>query len=153
VEGDVHLREQMVAPTEIFAIPVAAQSDCVRMLAEEQDVWDDAGFAGFDELMLERAGWGVGQEACVHLPADFFWVVHEPLKTLRLWLHCSWRTEVRRYENQVKGAHLKWPLPFDPALRDLRMNRAAARFTKSKPWPEHFSTKCKSASYKDCIAG
>ena len=34
-------------------------------------------FAGFDEPMLERAGWGVRQEACVYLPADFFWVVHE----------------------------------------------------------------------------
>jgi hypothetical protein len=27
------------------------------------------------------------------------------------------------------------PLPFDPAQRDLRMNRAAARFTDSKPQP------------------
>jgi hypothetical protein len=60
-----------------LAIAVAAQRDCVRMLAEEQDVWDGAGFAGFDELMLERAGWGVGQEACVYLPADFLWVLHE----------------------------------------------------------------------------
>jgi hypothetical protein len=47
------------------------------MLAEEQDVGNSAGFAGFDELMLERAGLGVGQEARVYLPADFFWVVHE----------------------------------------------------------------------------
>src|SRR5271163_2406996 len=70
----------MIAGAEIFFFSVAAQGDHVRVLAEEQDVWDVAGFAGFDELILERAGLGVGQEACVHLPADFFWVDHEPLK-------------------------------------------------------------------------
>jgi hypothetical protein len=47
------------------------------MLAEEQDVWDGAGFAGFDELMLQCARGRVRQEPCVYLPADFFWVVHE----------------------------------------------------------------------------
>jgi hypothetical protein len=77
MECDIHLREQMIAGAEMLFFSVAAQGDCVRMLAEEQDVWNGAGFAGFDELMLERAGGGVGQEACVYLPADFFWVVHE----------------------------------------------------------------------------
>jgi hypothetical protein len=67
----------MVVRAEIFAIAVAAQGDYVRMFAEEQDVWNGAGFVGFDELMLQRAGWGVGQDARVYLPADFFWVVHE----------------------------------------------------------------------------
>src|SRR5271170_3047133 len=95
----------MIAGAEIFFFSVAAQGDYVRVLAEEQDVWDVAGFAGCDELMLERAGLGVGQEASVHLPADFFWVVHEPLKTRRLLPHFTWRTEVRRYESKVKGAH------------------------------------------------
>jgi len=47
------------------------------MLAEQQDIWNRAGFAGFDELLLQRAGWCVGQKARVYLPADFFWVVHE----------------------------------------------------------------------------
>ena len=47
------------------------------VLAEEKDVWDRAGFARFDELVLKAAGLGVGQEARVYLPADFFWVVHE----------------------------------------------------------------------------
>jgi hypothetical protein len=61
----------------MFFFSAAAQGDYVGMFTEEQDVWDGAGFAGFDELMLERAGWCVGQEACVYLPADFFWVVHE----------------------------------------------------------------------------
>jgi hypothetical protein len=38
------------------------------------------------------------------------------------------------YDCDVKIARLKsrQPLSFDPALRELRMNRAAARFTKSK---------------------
>jgi hypothetical protein len=31
----------------------------------------------------------------------------------------------------VKDARLKAAAPFDPALRDLRLNRAAARFTKA----------------------
>src|SRR5271163_960354 len=66
-----------MAGAEIFFFSVAAQGDHVRVLAEEQDVWDGAGFAGFDELILERAGCGVGQEACVHLPASFFWLLHE----------------------------------------------------------------------------
>jgi|SRR5580658_1871864 hypothetical protein len=61
----------------MFFFSVAAQGDCVRMLAEEQDVWDCAGFAGFDELMLELAGEGVGQEVCVYVPTDFFWLLHE----------------------------------------------------------------------------
>ena len=52
-----------MAGAEIFFFSVAAQSDHMRVLAEEQDVWDRAGFAGFDELILERAGFGVGQEA------------------------------------------------------------------------------------------
>ena len=30
------------------------------------------------------------------------------------------------------GAHRRWPLPFDPAPRDLRMNRPVGRFTESK---------------------
>jgi hypothetical protein len=77
VEGHIHLREQVVVGTKMFFFSVAAQGDGVRMLAEEQDVWNGAGFAGFDELMLERAGWGVGQEACVYLPADFLWALHE----------------------------------------------------------------------------
>jgi hypothetical protein len=33
----------------------------VGVLAEEQEVWDRAGFAGFDEFLLECAGLGVGQ--------------------------------------------------------------------------------------------
>jgi hypothetical protein len=82
----------MIAGAEMFFFAVAAQGDGVRMLAEEQEVWDRAGFAGFDELMLERAGWGVGQEACVHLPADFFWVVHGPLKMHRSLPDITWRT-------------------------------------------------------------
>jgi hypothetical protein len=53
----------------------------VRVLAEEQNVRDGTGFAGFDELTLQRAGAGVGQKTCVHLPANFSQVVHEPLKT------------------------------------------------------------------------
>jgi hypothetical protein len=77
VERDIHLREQAVVGAEMFFFSVAAQGDCVRMLAEEQDVRDDSGFAGFDELTLQRAGWSVGQKACVYLPADFFWVIHE----------------------------------------------------------------------------
>ena len=40
----------------MFVFSVAAERDHVRMLAEEQDVGNGAGFAGFDELMLERAG-------------------------------------------------------------------------------------------------
>ena len=67
----------MVARAEMFFFSVAAQGDRVRMLAEEQDVWDDAGFAGFNELILKRAGWGVRQEASVYLPANFFWLLHE----------------------------------------------------------------------------
>jgi hypothetical protein len=77
VERDIHLREQAVVRAEMFLFSVAAQSDYVGMLTEEQDVWNGAGLAGFDESMLERAGWCVGQEACVYLPADFFWVIHE----------------------------------------------------------------------------
>jgi hypothetical protein len=61
----------------MFFFSVAAQRDCVRMLAEEQDIRNGAGFAGFDELMLKRAGGDVGQKACVYLPANFSWVVHE----------------------------------------------------------------------------
>jgi hypothetical protein len=61
----------------MFFFSVAAEGDRVRMLAEEQDVWDDAGFAGFDKLMLKRAGWGVRQEACVYVPANFFRLLHE----------------------------------------------------------------------------
>jgi hypothetical protein len=67
----------MIAGTEIFAVAVAAQGYRVRMLAEEQDVGNGSGFAGFDELMLECARGSVGQQACVHLPADFLWVLHE----------------------------------------------------------------------------
>jgi hypothetical protein len=70
----------VVSGEEIFFFAVAAQGDYVGMLAEEQDVGDRAGFAGCDELTLQRASLGVGQESCVHLPANFFWVVHEPLK-------------------------------------------------------------------------
>jgi hypothetical protein len=77
MEGDVHLGEEVVIRAEILAAAIAAESDYVRMFAEEQHVWDRAGFAGFDELTLECAGLGVGQEARVYLPADFFWVVHE----------------------------------------------------------------------------
>jgi hypothetical protein len=74
----------MVAGAEMFFFSVAAERDHVRVLAEEQDVGNGASFAGFDELTLERTSWGVGQEACVYLPADFFWVVHEPLNTHRM---------------------------------------------------------------------
>jgi len=63
---------------------VAPQRDYVRVLAEKQDVWDGAGLAGFDELMLERARGRVRQEPCIYLPADFFWVVHEPLNVRRM---------------------------------------------------------------------
>ena len=38
VEGDIHLREQVIAGAEIFFLSVATQRDCVGMLAEEQDV-------------------------------------------------------------------------------------------------------------------
>jgi hypothetical protein len=90
---------------------VAAQGDYVWVLAEEQDVWNGASFAGFDELMLECASWGVGQEARVYLPADFFWLVHEPLRTHLSLPNITWRTEVRRYKFEdrakVKGARLK----------------------------------------------
>ena len=79
VEGDIHLREQVIAGAEIFFFSVAAQRDYVRVLAEEQDVGNGAGLAGFDELLLERACWGVGQHACVYLPADFFWLLHETI--------------------------------------------------------------------------
>jgi putative transposase len=34
-----------------------------------------------------------------------------------------------------KAPSESWLVPFDPALRDLRMNRAVLRFTKSKPGP------------------
>ena len=61
----------------MFSISVAAQGDYVRVLAEQQDVRDRAGFASFNEFLLERARGGVGQEACVYVPTDFFWVVHE----------------------------------------------------------------------------
>jgi hypothetical protein len=47
------------------------------MFAEEQDVWNGAGFAGLDETMLECTRGGVGQQACVYLPANFFWLLHE----------------------------------------------------------------------------
>ena len=47
------------------------------MLAEEQDVRDRAGFTGFHESTLQGAGGSVGQQPCVHLPANFFWMVHE----------------------------------------------------------------------------
>jgi hypothetical protein len=67
----------MIAGAEMFFFAVAAQGDGVRMLAEEQDVGDGAGFAGFYELILKRAGWGVRQEARVYLPAYFFWMLHE----------------------------------------------------------------------------
>ena len=67
----------MIAGAEMFFFAVAAQGDGVRMLAEEQDVGDGAGFAGFYELILKRAGWGVRQEARVYLPADFLWMLHE----------------------------------------------------------------------------
>ena len=60
-------------------LSVAAERDHVGMLAEQQHVWNGAGFAGFDELMLQFARGAVGEQACVHLPADFFWVLHEPL--------------------------------------------------------------------------
>jgi hypothetical protein len=77
MERDIHLRDQAVARAEMFFFSVPAQGDCVWVLAEEQDVWDGAGFAGFDELVLQCARRGVGQEACVYLPADFFWLLHE----------------------------------------------------------------------------
>jgi hypothetical protein len=82
----------MVVGAEMFFFAIAAQGDGVRMLAEQQDVGNGAGFAGFDELILKRAGWSVGQEACVHLPADFFWMVHEPLKVHRSLPDITWRT-------------------------------------------------------------
>jgi hypothetical protein len=84
VKGDVHLREQAVVRAEMLFFSVAPQRDYVRVLAEKQDVWDGAGFAGFDELMLERARGRVRQEPCIYLPADFFWVVHEPLNVRRM---------------------------------------------------------------------
>ena len=68
----------------MFLFSVAAHGDGVRVLAEEQDVWNGAGFTGFHELILERAGRVVGQEPCVYLPADFFWVGHEPLNVHRM---------------------------------------------------------------------
>src|SRR5271170_1753740 len=74
--------------------------------------------------MLERAGLGVGQEACVQLPADFFWVVHEPLKTRRLLPHFTWRTEVRRYECQVNGK------PTSTAARSQKAGPAATKSTE-----------------------
>jgi hypothetical protein len=46
------------------------------------------------------------------------------------------RRRCREIKGTVKDARLKCksrrPLPFDPAVRDLRMNRAVARFTNSK---------------------
>ena len=111
VEGDVHLGQQAVAGAEMFFFSVAAQGDDVGVLAEEQDVGDGASFAGFDELILERAGWGVGQEACVYLPADFFWVVHVPLKTRRRLPRVPWRTEVRRYESEAKAVRSRFAGP------------------------------------------
>jgi hypothetical protein len=77
LERDVHLGQEAVARAEIFFFAVAAQGDYVGVLAEDQDVWDRAGFAAFDELMLQCAGLGVGQDAHIHLPADFFLLVHK----------------------------------------------------------------------------
>src|SRR5271156_4688242 len=85
----------------MFFISVTAEGDYVRVLAEQQDVRDRAGFAGLDELVLRRPRWGVGQEACVYGPTDFFGVVHEPLKTHRWLPDITWRIEVRRYECHV----------------------------------------------------
>src|SRR5271168_2205704 len=101
----------------MFSISVAAQGDYVRVLAEQQDVWDRAGFASFNEFLLERARGGVGQEACAYLPADFFWVVHEPLKTHRWLPDITWRIEVRRYECHV----------------NCKPKSTAARFQKTGP--------------------
>src|SRR5271156_5597652 len=101
----------------MFFISVAAEGDYVRVLAEQQDVWDRAGFASLDEFLLERARGGGGQEACVYVPTDFFGVVQEPLKTHRWLPDITWRIEVRRYECRV----------------NCKPKSTAARFQKTGP--------------------
>jgi len=50
-----------------------------------------------------------------------------------------------KFKGNLKDARLRKsrrPRPFDPAPRDLRMNRTAARFTKSKANPKVHRQDC-----------
>ena len=55
MEFDVHLLQHALVRAQIFGLAVAAERDYVRMLAEEQDIGNRAGFAGFDRAMLQFA--------------------------------------------------------------------------------------------------
>ena len=75
MEGDVHLREQAFAGTQVFAFAIAAESDHVRMLAEQQDIGNRAGFARFHCARLQRTCRGIGQQPQIHYPAGWSFVV------------------------------------------------------------------------------
>jgi hypothetical protein len=60
VEFDALLTEDVFGGEEIGAAGIAAESDDVRMFAEEKDVVDGGGFAGGDEALLQGVGVGIG---------------------------------------------------------------------------------------------
>ena len=75
VEGDVHLCEQAVTGAEMFFFSVAAERDHVGVLAEQQHVGNGAGFAGFDELLLQMRMLGRKAGGLRSLASRFFLVV------------------------------------------------------------------------------
>src|SRR5882762_3351499 len=57
------LTQHIFAGEQVFAVAIAALCDYVRMLAEQENIFDRIRLAGGDDALLQRIGFGVTNEA------------------------------------------------------------------------------------------
>src|SRR6202041_627248 len=78
VKFHVQLLEQSLAGVQMIASSVSPKRDHVRVLADQQDVWNRLGFAGLDELALQLTRRPVGDSPQVHHPTGCLRLFHAP---------------------------------------------------------------------------
>ena len=76
VKLDIHLCKQMIGRKQMFASAVTPERNYMRVLAEQQHVWNRTFFARLNDSLLEIARQVIRHEPESYYPADFFFLVH-----------------------------------------------------------------------------
>ena len=76
VKLDIHLRKQMIGREQMFASAVTPECNYMRMLAEQQHIWNRTIFARLHQFPLKIARQLIRRKAKLYCPADFIFLIH-----------------------------------------------------------------------------